>query len=110
MRVFGPQYPGHWMQSVQTGGIVKTSGFTRGVCKNRGFIKFKGFLVEFLESGALLRKSKPPRKLPEKWIFLSLAFYNAPSLHTVDWKSKTISIPKRRSKKLDLTIKTSRSN
>ena len=32
---------------------------------------------------ALLRKSKAPRKLPEKWTFLSLAFYNAPSLHTV---------------------------
>ena len=29
-----------------------------------------------------LRKSKTPRKLPEKWTFLSLAFYNAPSLDT----------------------------
>ena len=38
-------------------------------------IKFKGLLVEFLENN--------PRKSPEKWIFLSLAFYNAPSLHTV---------------------------
>ena len=35
--------------SVHTRCIVKTSGFTRGVCKNRDFIKFKGFLVEFLE-------------------------------------------------------------
>ena len=25
-----------------------------------------------------------PRKSPEKWTFLSLAFYNAPSLHTVE--------------------------
>ena len=31
----------------------------------------------------LLRKSKAPRKSPEKWTFLSLAFYDAPSLHTV---------------------------
>ena len=31
--------------------IVKTGGFTRGVCKNQGSdIKFKGFLVEFLEN------------------------------------------------------------
>ena len=44
------------------------------------FIKFKGFLVEFLESRAILRKSKTPRKSP----FLSLAFYNAPSLHTAE--------------------------
>ena len=48
------------------------------------FIKFKGSLVEFLESRAILRRSKAPRKSPEKWTFLSLAFYNAPSLHTVD--------------------------
>ena len=31
--------------------IVKTSGFTRGVFLKIGdFIKFKGFLVEFLEN------------------------------------------------------------
>ena len=36
--------------SIHTRCIVKTSGFTRGVCKNRRFIKFKGFLVEFLEN------------------------------------------------------------
>ena len=29
-------------------------------------------------------KIRNPRKSPEKWIFLSLAFYNAPSLDTVD--------------------------
>ena len=40
-----------YLNSVHTRCIVKTSGFTRGVCKNRGFsIKFKGFLVEFLEN------------------------------------------------------------
>ena len=34
--------------SVQTGGIVKTSVFTRRVCKNRGFLlNLKGFQVEF---------------------------------------------------------------
>ena len=37
------------------------------------FRKFKGFLVKF-----------PQEKGSEKWTFLSLAFYNAPSLHTVD--------------------------
>ena len=48
------------------------------------FTTFKGFLVEFLREQAPLRKSKNPRKSPEKWTFLSLAFYNAPSLQTVD--------------------------
>ena len=38
------------INSVHTRCIVKTRGFTRGVCKNRGFIKFKGFLVGFLEN------------------------------------------------------------
>ena len=32
----------------------------------------------------LLRTSRIPRKLPEKWTFLSVAFYNAPSLRTVE--------------------------
>ena len=35
--------------------------------------------MEFLEKQAILRKSKTPRKSPEKWTFLSLSFYNAPS-------------------------------
>ena len=51
--------------------------------KIRDFIKFKGFLVEIPREQAILRKSKTPRKSPEKWTFLSLAFYNAPSLRTV---------------------------
>ena len=38
------------INSVHTRCIVKTGGFTRGVCKNQGFIKFKGFLVGFLQS------------------------------------------------------------
>ena len=37
------------------------------------------------QAQAILRKSKPPRKSPAKWTFLSLAFYNAPSLHTVNY-------------------------
>ena len=40
----------NYFNSVHTRCIVKTSGFTRGVCKNRDFIKFKGFLVEFIEN------------------------------------------------------------
>ena len=38
------------INNVQTRCIAKTSGFTRGVCKIRDFIKLKGFLVEFLEN------------------------------------------------------------
>ena len=47
---------------MQTSGIVKTSGCTRCVCKNRGFIKFKGFLVEFSQSSSE-NQSPPPRLL-----------------------------------------------
>ena len=54
------------------------------------FIKFKGFLVEFLRGQAILRKSKTSRKSPEKWTFLSLALYNAPSLDTVDIMESTL--------------------
>ena len=39
-----------FINSVQTRCIVKTSGSTRGVCKIGDLIKFKGFLVEFLEN------------------------------------------------------------
>ena len=42
----------------------------------------EGFLVEFLENRRSWETQKLPRKSPEKWTFLSLAFYNAPSLHT----------------------------
>ena len=51
------------------------------------FVKFKGFLVEFLENRRSWEKQKPHRKSPEKWTFLSFAFYNAPSLHTVEKKT-----------------------
>ena len=47
-------------------------------CKNRWFyIRSKRFSCGILREQALLRKSKTPRKSPEKWTFLSLAFYNA---------------------------------
>ena len=49
----GPNCPSNildvppWSNSVHTRCIVKTSGFTRGTCKNHGFfIKFKGLLVD----------------------------------------------------------------
>ena len=48
------------------------------------FIQFKGFSCGISAEQVLLRKSKTPGKSPEKWAFLSLAFYNAPSLHTVN--------------------------
>ena len=55
------------------------------MCKNQGLqLNLKVFFVEFLENRDRLRKSKTTRKPPEKWVFLSLAFYNAPSLDTVD--------------------------
>ena len=51
------------INSVQTRGIVKTSAFTRRVCKNRWvYIKSKGSLVEFLEN----RRSWENQKSPEK--------------------------------------------
>ena len=54
------------------------------VVKIGDFIKFEGFSCGICREQAILRKSKTPRNSPEKWTFLSLAFYNAPSLHTVD--------------------------
>ena len=59
---------------MQTRGIVKTSGFTRVFVKIGDFIKFKGFSCGILREQAILRKSKAPRKSPEKSTFLSLAF------------------------------------
>ena len=57
----------------------------QGVFVNIGdFIELKGFSCGIPREQALLRKSKPPRKSPAKWTFLSLTFYNAPSLHTVE--------------------------
>ena len=50
--------------------------------KIRDFIKFKGYLVEFLQSRRSSEKQKH-QKIARKWTFLSLAFCNAPSLHNV---------------------------
>ena len=47
-------------------------------------IKFQRFSCGAPREQAILRKSKPPRRSPEKWTFLSLAFYNAPSLDPVE--------------------------
>ena len=65
---------------------VKTSGFLQGVLvKIRGFIlNLKVFSSGIPTEQAILRKSKTPRKSPEKWTFLGLAFYNAPSLRTAN--------------------------
>ena len=48
------------------------------------FMKLKGFSCGIPREQAILKKSTTSRKSPEKWSFLSLAFYNAPSLHTVE--------------------------
>ena len=52
--------------------------------KIRDLIKFKGFLVEFLESRRSSENQKPPENHQKIGLFLSLAFYNAPSLRTVN--------------------------
>ena len=50
-------------------------------CKNRGFFYIYRCSCGIPREQALLRKSKTSRKSPEKWTFLSLAFYNAPRKH-----------------------------
>ena len=45
-------------------------------------IKFKGFSCGIPDDPKKIKRA--PRKSPEKWTFLSLACYNAPSLDTVD--------------------------
>ena len=60
------------------------SAFTRVFVKLCDFVTFKGFSRQIPREQVLLRKSETPRKSPEKRTFLSLAFYNAPSLHSVD--------------------------
>ena len=49
------------------------------------FIKFKGFLVEFLQTqNRRSSENQKPQKIAKERTFLSLAFYNASGLHTVD--------------------------
>ena len=55
-------------------------------------IKFKDCLVEFLQNRRSSENQTPPEKLPEQRTFLSLAFYNAPSLHTVNSLPKILRI------------------
>ena len=67
--------PAGYINSVHTRCIVKTSGFTRGVCKNRGFyIKFKGFLVEFLHSRRSWENQKPPENRQKMGLFWASPF------------------------------------
>ena len=63
-----------FIDSVHTRCIVKTSGFTRGVCKNRGFVKFKGFLVEFLENKRSWENRKPPKNRQKSGLFWASPF------------------------------------
>ena len=71
------------INGVQTRGTVKKKVVLQGVfVKIGGLIEFKGFLWEFLENRSSWENQKPP----EKWTILSVAFYNAPNLHTVEWK------------------------
>ena len=65
-------------------------------CKDKWiyvFVRIGGLLLNLkvscriLREQAFLRKSITPRKSAEKWVLLSLAFYNASSLHTVDCSS-----------------------
>ena len=69
---------------MQTRGIVKRSGFARAFAKIGDFFEnYRRSSSGFPREQALLRKNQGvPRKSPEKWTFLSLAFYNAPLLHT----------------------------
>ena len=76
-----------FLNSVHTRGIAKKRGFLQGVFVKSGILlNLKVFLWNSYRTGDP-EKSKTPRKSPEKWTFLSLAFYNAPSLHTVKFPS-----------------------
>ena len=50
------------LSTMVTRWIVKTSGFTRAVCKPWFFVQFKGFLLEFWEN----RRSSENRNNPQK--------------------------------------------
>ena len=47
------------------------------------FVKYKGFLVEFLENRRP-RENQNPQKIARKIDFSEPRLYNAPSLHSVD--------------------------
>ena len=69
-----------WFSQQQTRGIVKTDKSTRVFVKSGILLNLK-VSCGICREQTLLKKSKNPRKSPEKWTFLSLAFDNAPSLH-----------------------------
>ena len=62
------------VNSVHTRCIVKTSGFTRGVCRNLDFIKFKGFLVEFQENSRSWENQKPQENCQKSGLFWASPF------------------------------------
>ena len=53
------------------------------------FVKI-GVFIKSQRTGAS-EKIKAPQKSPEKWVFLSPAFSSAPSLHSVEATSLTLS-------------------
>ena len=59
----------HLEEHFSTMCIVKTSGFTRCACKKGDFIKFEGFLVEFLVSTWSWESQKPPENRQESGLF-----------------------------------------
>ena len=76
------------------------SGSLRGICKVGDFYpSISRFSTGNPREQAHLRKSKTPRELPEKWTFLSLAFYNAPNVHTVDPGKSKVAEDKETSRK-----------
>ena len=77
------------INSVQTRGIAKTSRLAKVFVRIGDAIKFKGFHCGVPREQAPQRKSKPPRKSPEKSMSLSLAFYNTSRLHIVDISLQT---------------------
>ena len=72
------------LNSVHTRCIVRHVDLQGVFVKIGDSIKFKTFSCGIPREQAILRKSKTPRKSPEKLTFLSLAFYNAPSLDSVE--------------------------
>ena len=68
---------------MQTRGIVETSGLTRGVRKIGDAVEFKGSCSGIpREQAHLINQNLPENRQTSG--FLSLAFYSAPSLRTVD--------------------------
>ena len=73
------------LNSAQTSGFAKTRGWMHKGYLQESVIrlKVKSLVLEFLESRRTC-KNRNPQEIAKKWTFLSLAFYNAPSLHIVE--------------------------